>query len=570
MKNKMRELFTDLLVTGICYYRVKPSGSKQNLSYEVLNPLDTFVEKNRNEFYLNKSPRAVIRKWMTLDQILANYKNELSSEAINSLKKQLGSSINDAGTVYVRSYVDLTANNGNVSVKCGPSKGILGGLEAHPVLPWETSNRSTYYNDKILPVYEVEWLVWDKDNKRLTRHEGVKIGDDVYITRGESEYITRSQSNPDECTLSINGMFFLDKNGNPFSVVLATADLQDKFDLLLFYRDNLIASSGTVGDWIDVAHMPNFLGPTFGEQFEKWLAYKKNGIALFDSSQEGSQVTNTTFNGFDDTIKAPAIQAIQLAIESIEQQVASITGVFPEKLGGIQERDAVSNVKVGLKYSTLLTKQYFYAMDLMYKESNYDLLNLAKIVYKDGISGTIILGHKQAKVFTALSKYYTLTDYDLHIQDSTETIQIRETLKSLNVEMIKAGQSDPEMVVNITMAKNLTELKQYIEKAMKVKRAENDQMTYMQQQMDQLLTAKQDLEQQINQLSKENQNLNSQLQKNNAEKLELDRRRVVVEEQEARDKKDYNDKQIEVKHKQLQVEYAQTFDNNPYNDEIKN
>jgi len=72
---------------------------------------------------------------MTLDQILANYKNELSPEAINSLKKQLGSSINDAGTVYVRSYVDLTANNGNVSVKCGPSKGILGGLEAHPVLP---------------------------------------------------------------------------------------------------------------------------------------------------------------------------------------------------------------------------------------------------------------------------------------------------------------------------------------------------------------------------------------------------------------------------------------------------
>jgi hypothetical protein len=62
MKNKMRELFTDLLITGICYYRVKPSGSKQNLSYEVLNPLDTFVEKNRNEFYLNKSPRAVIRK----------------------------------------------------------------------------------------------------------------------------------------------------------------------------------------------------------------------------------------------------------------------------------------------------------------------------------------------------------------------------------------------------------------------------------------------------------------------------------------------------------------------------
>ena len=43
LKNKMRELFTDLLITGVCYYRVKPSGSKQNLSYEVLNPIGSSV-----------------------------------------------------------------------------------------------------------------------------------------------------------------------------------------------------------------------------------------------------------------------------------------------------------------------------------------------------------------------------------------------------------------------------------------------------------------------------------------------------------------------------------------------
>lgn len=118
-------------------------------------------------------------------------------------------------------------------------------------------------------VYEVEWLVWDKKNDRLTRHEGVKIGESIYITRGESKYITRSQNDPDDCTLSVNGMFFLDKNGNPFSVVLATADLQDKLDLLIFYRDNLIASSGTVGDWIDVAHLPAFLGASPTEQAAK-------------------------------------------------------------------------------------------------------------------------------------------------------------------------------------------------------------------------------------------------------------------------------------------------------------
>lgn len=62
LKNKMRELLTDLLISGICYYRVKESGSGDNVSLEILNPLDTFIERNRNSYYLNRSPRAVSRK----------------------------------------------------------------------------------------------------------------------------------------------------------------------------------------------------------------------------------------------------------------------------------------------------------------------------------------------------------------------------------------------------------------------------------------------------------------------------------------------------------------------------
>ena len=34
-------------------------------------------------------------------------------------------------------------------------------------------------------------------------------------------------------------------------------------------------------------------------------------------------------------------------------------------------------------------------------------------------------------------------------------------------------------------------------------------------------------------------------------------------------KKEYNDKQIEVKNKQLEIEYIQMNDGNPYNDKIK-
>lgn len=282
------------------------------------------------------------------------------------------------------------------------------------------------------------------------------------------------------------------------------------------------------------------------------------------------RIVNTAFNGYDDTIKAQSIQAIQMAIDSIEMQVAAITGVFPEKLGGIQERDAVSNVKVGIKYSTLLTKQYFSAMDLLFKECNYDLLNLAKIVYKKGLIGTLVMGNKYSKTFTALPEHYTMTDFDIHIKDSTETFQTIQDLKMLNVELIKAGLADPEMIINILMAKNLTELKSYLEKSMAVKKQENNQLQQYQQQAEQSEQNRLQLESQLKEYVTQVQQLQNKLDQTKADQLELEKKRVALEEKELRDKKDYNDKIIQTKERQIDVEIQQLADNNPYNDKIKN
>jgi hypothetical protein len=43
----------------------------------------------------------------------------------------------------------------------------------------------------------------------------------------------------------------------------------------------------------------------------------------------------------------------------IEDMASSITGVFRERLGGIQPRDAVTNVEAGMQQSYIITKQYY-------------------------------------------------------------------------------------------------------------------------------------------------------------------------------------------------------------------
>ena len=306
------------------------------------------------------------------------------------------------------------------------------------------------------------------------------------------------------------------------------------------------------------------------ERLEKWKAYKKNGVALYDSSMEGAQLINTTFNGYDDTLKAQAIQAIQIAIDSVEAQASSISGVFPQKLGQIQEREAASNVKVGVRQSTLVTKQYFHAMDLLQRETCSDLLDLAKVVFKKGLTGTIVLGEHLVKVFTALPEHFTMSDFDIHIEDSSESYVAMQNAQQINAQLIQGGLVDAEMALDIVFAKNPTQLKRRMNKAIAMKKAENNMIEQLQQQVQQYESDAKQTQKTISDLQNEIQRLQSQVNASTQAKIQNDQRKLDIEEQEVRDKKDYNDKLIDVKEKQLQAEILQIRDGNPYNDEIVN
>lgn len=555
--NKFKKLLIDLLVTGTMYYKVLPSSNGTNVCFKDLNPINTFIDRNPNSPYLKDSARAVIREYLTKQQILEAYGELLTQDDLDCLETLEDYSVDGSTTTYLRSYDSVTGNT--------ITDGVLGGFEITPLLPFER-NTSKYF--RLFPVYSVEYLKTEKeDGEYITnRYEGVRIGTQIYILTGKSKHITRSISNPNHCTLSINGVFHCDRNTDPFSLILATANLQDKFDVLHFYRDNLIASSGTVGDWLDVAHLPKFLGANVTERLIKWEAYAKTGKKLYDSSQEGN-VINTAFNGFDDTIKVQAIQAIDLAIQRVEETTSTITGVFKERIGGIEQRDAVTNVQVGIKNSALVTKQYYQLMDLMTREVLIDILNLSKIVFKKGLSGTLILGDSLKKVFTALPEHYTFTDFDIHIADSSEVIREQETIKQLSVEFIKAGLLDPATAMEVITAKGLTEMKDNVMKSLGKQKQENNQLQQASQQAQQL-------DAQLKQVSSEAQKLQQEIQRLNSEKLQLEKDKLNFEKElqwfKAKSDDSFKEGQLSRDDKRIQLEAAQLLDNNQKNDEIKN
>lgn len=549
---KLRMLITDLLVTGYTFFRTKTSTSGTNIEIEVLNPLNTFIDRNPDSPYVKNSYRSVVRKWMSKNQIIAKYGKEISKKDLKLLKEQW----EEGTSTYRRVYADSCT--------------VVDETDEETFVPGYPDNEFNVRNYQLLPVYDVEWIETD-ENFVMQRYNTIRIGEEIYILRGLDKNVIRSKDNPNFCSLTVNGVYFLNRSQQPYSLILKCAHLQDRYDLLNYYRDNLIANSGTSGVIMDMSLLPTNLGVTWPERVQKWIAYRKAGIQWIDTTQEGrndagQSPMNTIFNGFDDTLKAQAVQAIELAIQSVEQTTSSITGVFRERLNGIEQRDAVSNIKQGVNNSFIVTKHYFQQMDLVTCELLLDSLNQAKITYKKGLTGTIILGEKYQKIFTALPQYYTLTDYDIHVVSSTEIMQDLQTIKSTIPEFIKSGQLTPDIIFEALTTKSLTELKYKVKKAIKKQQEENNQLLQTQQQLEQV-------SQQNTQLQQELQKAQQKIQQLDEQKLQLETAKIQLEYQvnwfKAQTERDYKDRQISVEEKRTEVELRQLRDGNPYNDTIR-
>lgn len=553
----LRDLLLDLLVTGYTFYRVEPTVGNNNIKIKVLSPLNTFIDRNMESPYIKDSYRVVVRHWMTKTQILNKYGKKMSANDRDLITEKWDSLYNNA--LY---YAKLGLNKEGMPV----TNGILAGTEIIPGYP--TEQTSKFY--ELIPVYEVEWIEVDKDFV-MQRYETVRIGEEIYILNGKNDNVMRSKSNPSYCGLSVNGVYLLNRGSEPYSLVLACADQQDRYDLLHFYRDNIIANSGTVGDWIDETLIPEHLGVKFSERLAKWIALKKQGIGLLNSASEGRQASgqaplNTIFNGYDDTVKVQAIQAIQLAIEATESTVSSITGVFRERLNGIEAKDAVTNIKIGQNNSFIITKQYNHQMDLIVNEILLDCLNLAKVVFKNGLDGTIILGDRFQKVFTALPEYFTLTDHDIRIITSSDVVKDLEQVRSIIPEFVKSGGLPPDIIIEAMTCKSLPALKDKIRQALEQQKKENNQIQQLSQKAEELQKQLQEAGQQLKKAE-------SKIEQLNQAKLELEKQKLVMGDKidwyKAQTDRQYKETMAEEAKKRTQAEISQLYDGNPYNDRIR-
>lgn len=548
MVTKLRQLLLDLLITGYTFFRIKESSSKTNIQIEVLDPLNTFIDRNPESPYIKDSYKVVVRHWFTKQQIRNRYGKDLTKSDLKKLNDNWSDDFGE-GAVYGYTYANTV-------------QPMYANMPGHPI---DESGVQ-----KLIPVYEVEWLETDK-NFVMQRYSSVRIGGDIYIINGKDEHVIRSKGNPNYASLTVNGVYFTNRTSKPYSLMISCADLQDKYDLLIYYRDVLIANSGVKGQIIDFSLIPVNLGVNWPERIKKWMAYRKSGTMMIDTTQEGRNDQgagqfNTMFSGYDDTLPAQAIQAIQLAIDSVEATTSSITGVFRERLNGIQQKDAVTNIQQGVNNSFIITKPIYQQMDLVSCELISGCLDQAKITWKKGLTGILVLGDQQQKTFTALPEDFTHTDYDVHVISSTQIMQDMQQIQMLVPEFIKSGQLPPDILFEVMTSKSLSEMKYKVKKALKIQKEENNQLMQLQQKLEETSQQAQQLQQELQKAQQEIKRLDEQRLKLETDKMNLE---YKVDWFKAQTDKTYRERQLDIEEKKVDIELAQLRDGNPYNDQIR-
>lgn len=573
MKQKLKQMAQDLFITGQCYYRVHCDVVGADPVLQVIKPENIFFNKNTNTQYINTSDAVVHREYLTRKEVIRDYGKYM-----------------DATQKY-----DLFGEAATRTTKTG--RRLQSGYELDS--PMEEDE--PYFGQKSLSmfdtieVYHVEWLALNEvelteeerednlmadgyktklQNKtyRVDRYEGTRIGGLVYVNCGKSSTVSRSQARPLDAGFTYGGVLYNDRGGKPYSMVAALKDLQDAYDITIFYRDNLIANSGVPGSRINIAGIPKQLGNNFMQRLMKHIALKKNGFELIDPTEQGAQLFSH-YGEFDNSVNGQSLQALDRVLEGMERQADVTAGVNQQLLGQIAERDAVTNVKQGIMQSLLINEDVFELLRSNHLRMLTSMLDTAKVCYKNGKKGSYIAG-AESYVFKIAPENFCMTDFAINISYSSADEMKLQTIKELAKEYIAAGILDPDTITHIILSDSATEVKSIISKAWIKKKEENDQLGQAEQTIEQL-------QQQMQQVQNEFQKAQSQLESNENKNQQLRAQEMELKAKESREKldneatkikndKDFDDKQIQLKEEVVQLEREQLYMSDGNDKEVKN
>lgn len=331
--------------------------------------------------------------------------------------------------------------------------------------------------------------------------EGYRIGDDMYIGIQPIEYQHISADNPNSQKLPYTGVVYNNTNSKPRSLVSMMKPLQYMY-IVVWYRLELALSrdKGKVAV-MDITQIPK----SMNIDVNKWMHYLSAlGVAFINPYDEGWDIPGreggkpSQFNqlsSWDLTMSNVIAEYIQL-MQKIEDMVAKLTGITPQRQGQIAASELVGNTNTAVSMSYHITEPWFWNHNQVKRRALTMLLNTSKAAWKDSKKYLNYILDDATRAFVQLSDNFFYEDMDIFVDDSTKNQQYIDQLKQLLQPAMQNGASLLDIAEIITLD-NMSMIKNRLEEI------EQKRMEQMQQQQQAEQQAQQQMAEQQNQLKEE-------------------------------------------------------------------
>lgn len=324
---------------------------------------------------------------------------------------------------------------------------------------------------------EVEWM-WV--NEWL---EGTKIADSIVVAMGPTPFASKSMTNMSKGTPPYIGSVNSTNDYKVQSLMDIMKPLAYSYDIAYYKRELEIATYKGSFAAINASLIPSGWDP------KEWIRYATiNKMAWLDPtneilkgpSQGKSAGAFNTLTATNVTIGDPsAIQMYTNLLLDIENTMGKIAGVTQTREGQISNSQAVGNTEREINQTSHITEKWFNIDSNFRKRAMTKFLECCKFAYKKNPKRGYFMLDDMEQVLVDNFDEFCMSQFDIHMSNSSEDTQLYQELKGLAQAAIQNGQAKISDLIAISQSESVQEVRIRLEKSAKELQEQQEKMKQM-------------------------------------------------------------------------------------------
>lgn len=434
---------------------------------KVINPLNFDYDKSTDADFIEDGEWGVYEMYMTPSEIIKYFGPELTPKQIDNIYEDYShaSSLPDNTFTFKNDGTHEITGIRVIHAEWKSLKPIkfVSGIDIRTGEPYEDMVDESYVlNPEVGDIkITTEYIP--------TKHEGYKIGKDIYAWLREVPGQHKDLENLYNCKLSYVGAAYDSLNSEVTSLMDRMKFYQYMYNIL-WYRIELLTASD---DGKALLLNANLIPKSAGLDIEKWMYYfKVNKIGLMDPSEEGNkgnQNMGEAAKEIDMSLASDIAKYMQL-LEYIEKRCGESVGITRQIEGQISGDEAVRNTQQAIIQSANILEPYFEIHNSIKKNVLQILVECAKVAYTEFKPSSLsyVLDDMSREMIMLNDSDYDLLDnstYGIFVSNSMKSHEALQMVQQLSHAALQNQRVELSDVIKIMRSESIQEAEELLELA---------------------------------------------------------------------------------------------------------